>query len=126
MFGWLQQHPKQLNNFNVFMGAQRHNRANWFDSFPVDKILFQDAQPDSSSALLIDIAGGHGYDLEAFKYRFPDAPGKLILQELPSVIAEIKDLDKAIARMEYDFFTPQPIEGTFLCAPLSQPTYLSE
>lgn len=111
MFQWLQQYPKQLTNFNVFMGGQRNNRVDWFDLFPMEDILFQASQETNDDVLLIDIAGGKGHDLEAFRKRFPEASGKLILQDLPGVINEIQDLDGRIVRMKYDFFTPQPVIG---------------
>lgn len=111
MFQWLQQHPKQMNNFNVFMSGQRHNRVDWFDSFPVDEILLRGSSSNSQDVLLLDIAGGHGHDLETFKKRYPNAPGKLILQDLPPVIADIGHLEESIVRMDYDFFTSQPVIG---------------
>ena len=125
MFQWLQQHPKQMSNFNTFMGGQRHNRIDWFDSFPMDEIIFQGYQKASGAVLLIDIAGGRGYDLEAFKERFPDADGQLILQELPDVIDEVHELRGDIRPMKYDFFTPQPVNGKHHFRPNSSPLVLA-
>ena len=112
MFPWLIQHPAQLSNFNAFMGGQRHNRPQWFDAFPVAQLVFDGFKGDEKSPLLIDIAGGRGYDLGVFKARFPDHPGQLILQELPQTIAEISNLDPKIIVQEHDFFTPEPVKGT--------------
>ena len=111
MYEWLQHHPSQLSNFNNFMGGQRRNRVDWFDSFPVEEILIRGSHADSEGVLLIDIAGGRGHDIQGFVRRFPDASGKLVLQDLPAVIDEITDLDERILQMKYDFFTPQPIKG---------------
>lgn len=110
-FEWLQQHPKQLTDFNVFMAGQRNSRVDWFDAFPVQDVLFHGFQRNNDEVLLVDIAGGRGHDLEAFRKRFPDAFGKLILEDLPAAIDEIEDLDESILRMKYDFFTPQPVIG---------------
>ena len=98
------------------MTGQRHNRMDWFDAFPVEDILFQASQKSNDEILLIDIAGGRGHDLEAFRRRFPNASGKLILQEVPDVINDIQNLDESIVRMEYDFFTPQPVLGKWTLA----------
>ena len=113
MFQWLQQHPKQMSNFNTFMGGQRHNRVDWFNLFPIDDIMFRGCREDSNATLLIDIGGGRGYDLEEFKKCFPDAHGQLILQELPDVIDEIHELHADIHLTKHDFFTPQPIKGQY-------------
>ncbi|TVY40234.1 O-methyltransferase [Lachnellula subtilissima] len=62
-----------------------------------------------NSALLVDRSGGRGHDLEAFRNRFPDGKGRLVLQDLPPVIADIRELHADIVRQEYDFLTPQPV-----------------
>lgn len=66
--------------------------------------------------LLVDIGGERGHDLIHFRGRFPDAPGKLILKDLPSVINEVRcaqDLDAAgVVTVGYDFFAEmQPTHG---------------
>ena len=111
-FPWLIADPPMLTNFNNVMKGQRMNRKDWFDFFTVDVILLKDADGNNVCAtLLVDIAGGEGHDTEAFHKRFPTAPGKLILQDLPATINSIKPLDDAVVRMKYDFCTPQPIHG---------------
>lgn len=52
-----------------------------------------------------------GHDLAEFKQCFPNAPGRLILQDLLVVIEKIKDLDPVIVRMPCDFLTEQPVKG---------------
>lgn len=111
LFPYLIQHPKQLSNFNSFMGGQRQNRKNWYELFPMDQILFDGFKGGKEDALLLDIGGGRGHDLQEFRRKFPEAAGKLILQDLPEVIDDISDLNPEIVRMKYDFFTPQPIKG---------------
>ena len=61
---------------------------------------------------MVDIAGGIGGELGAFAARYPSAPGKLILQDLPETIANSKPtLSSAITPMAHDIFTPQPVIG---------------
>jgi len=110
MFPWLMQHPAKLTNFLNMLEGWREGRVFWYDFFPVDGLLYKDANTRPESTLLVDVAGGHGYDLQAFNDRFPGC-GPLVLQDLPPVIDDIKDLHPDIVRMEYDFFTPQPIKG---------------
>lgn len=50
----------------------------WFMFFPVEeKLLRKDP---------VDIGGGQGQDISAFRNAFPHLPGKFILQDLPVII----------------------------------------
>ena len=82
----------------------------WFEFYPVEEKLRND-RTRQADALLVDIGGGLSHDLMAFKARYPDLQGRLILQDLPAAIDDIKDLAPGIEAMKYDFFTPQPVEG---------------
>lgn len=115
-FAWLCQNPAALTRFNSFMEGQRADRPYWADWFPVrDRIL---NLPDMSAdrPLLVDLGGGRGHDLLEFRQRFPDAPGKLVLEDLPSVIDEVRGAqDRNAGKIDavpYDFFaTQQPVLG---------------
>ena len=109
-FDWLKQNPKQQAAFNSVVGVSRAWNGEWFDYFPVEDKFSKD-QTSSANALLIDIGGGHGHDLMAFKAKYPNLPGRFILQELPEVIDYIKDPAPGIEAMKYDFFMPQPVHG---------------
>ena len=74
--------------------------------------MLRGVKEDDDAVLIIDVAGGHGHDLESFRRRFPDAKGRMILQDLPVVIRDVQNLDPRIERMEHDMFLPQPIKGT--------------
>ncbi|KAK4691124.1 hypothetical protein P7C71_g5810, partial [Lecanoromycetidae sp. Uapishka_2] len=110
LFPWLIQRPAKLTNFLNMLEGWREGRVFWYDFFPVEELLFKDFKKGEDSALLVDVAGGHGYDLQAFANRFPGR-GPLVLQDLPPVIDDIKELHPDVARMKYDFTTPQPIKG---------------
>ena len=112
MFPWLMQYPAKLTSFLTMLGGWRIGRAQWFEIFPTEKLLFEGAKVEiDGSTLLVDVAGGHGYEIQAFKDHFPKHTGRLVLQDQPSVLDDIKDLHPEIVRMEYDFFTEQPIKG---------------
>ncbi|KAI0193852.1 S-adenosyl-L-methionine-dependent methyltransferase [Astrocystis sublimbata] len=111
MFPWLIKDPSMMMNFNAFMTGQRVDRKQWFDFFDVDQILLKDAHRDTDATLLIDIAGGEGHDVAEFHRRYPDAPGRLILQDLPPVIDSIQDLIPKVERQKHDFFQEQPVKG---------------
>jgi hypothetical protein len=44
--------------------------------------------------------------------KYPQVPGRLVVQDRPSVIDGIEQLDPSIERMKYDFHTEQPLKGT--------------
>ncbi|KAL4750725.1 S-adenosyl-L-methionine-dependent methyltransferase [Aspergillus terricola var. indicus] len=92
------------------MTATEQNGADyWFDVYPVRETL---TSPDSDRVLLVDIGGGVGHTLAALKRRFPDLSGRLILEDLPQVIDDIKEpLSDNISAIKYDMFEPQPIRG---------------
>lgn len=115
-FSWLCENPAALTRFNAFMEGQRADRPHWADWFPIPDQILASAHKGSDGPLLVDIGGGRGHDLLGFKQRFPEAPGKLVLEDLPTVIEEARsalDLeDNGIDAVGYDFFAQeQPIKG---------------
>ncbi|KAI1502985.1 sterigmatocystin 8-O-methyltransferase [Biscogniauxia marginata] len=103
--------PEVMTNFNIFMTGVRGSRPSWVEWWPVEAQIFQGAAEDDASVLLVDVAGGRGHDVQAFKDKFPNQKGRIVLEDLPVVIDDIKQLDGDIERVKYDFFTPQPILG---------------
>ena len=67
----------------------------------------------SDGKLLVDVAGGRGHDIDAFRRKFPDisTPGRLVVEDLPQVIGDIHDLDSFIERVGFDLFDSQPVKG---------------
>ncbi|MCJ1311746.1 hypothetical protein MMC25_005419 [Agyrium rufum] len=95
--------------FNVVMGISRMNRGEeWFEFYLVQEKLQVQA---ASKPLLVDVGGGLGHDLVALRKNHPSLHGKLIVQDLPVVINEAKDLPQGIEAMAHNFFTTQPVKG---------------
>ena len=112
MFPWLiNNNPDLMHHFSNFMAGQQAQRGDWFNRLDVKSLMLNGANSGSDATLIVDVGGGEGHDIQAFHRAFPDAPGKLVLQDLPPVINNIKQLDQAIDKMAYDFFTTQPIKG---------------
>ncbi|KAF2642009.1 S-adenosyl-L-methionine-dependent methyltransferase [Massarina eburnea CBS 473.64] len=111
MFQYLIKNPKIMTNFNAFMAGSLEERLDWFNTWDAQSIIINGAKKDHEAVLLVDVAGGEGHDVQAFGRAFPDAPGKLVLEDLPPVIDNIKALDSKIVRQPHDFFTEQPIKG---------------
>ena len=64
-----------------------------------------------NDVLLVDVGGGRGHDLEALRARHPNLRGRLVLQDLPDTLKEVSEMENCFETCEYDFFTPQPIQG---------------
>ncbi|OQE34338.1 hypothetical protein PENCOP_c021G07791 [Penicillium coprophilum] len=111
IFSWVNDlgYGKHLNDY---LGGYNLGRPWWIDPsvYPVKERLIDGADISPDAPFLVDIGGNVGHDLERFRSRFPNTPGRLILQDLPLMIRQIKDLDPAILRMEYDFHDEQPIK----------------
>ncbi|KAJ5678266.1 uncharacterized protein N7477_003899 [Penicillium maclennaniae] len=88
-FDILGTHPYYGQAFNTVMSMSFRRRGkDWFEFFPVEERLRVSRRSDT---LIVDVGGGQGEDLKKFQEHFPDLPGKLILQDLPSVIEGVTD-----------------------------------
>ncbi|KAF5548953.1 O-methyltransferase [Fusarium mexicanum] len=98
---------------NNHMGGYRQGRLPWMHPsiYPVEETLFPGSDESPEAPLLVDVAGGLGHDIHEFKKFYPNHPGKLILQDLPVVINDVKDIDASIELMPHDFLTEQPVKG---------------
>ncbi|KAK3324858.1 O-methyltransferase [Apodospora peruviana] len=111
-FDWWAQDPARSANFNTFMSGTGGGRKNhWTNWFPVETHLLQDACLSENDALLVDVGGGRGHDLDTFIKRFPDAKGRFILEDLPSVIDDYRHENPRIEPVGHSFFDVQPVKG---------------
>ncbi|KAI0411727.1 sterigmatocystin 8-O-methyltransferase [Xylaria grammica] len=100
--------PWAMKDFNTFMGSTIGARQIWVDWYPIEERLIYGSDPDT--ALLVDIGGGWGHDILAFHHKYPHK-GKLILQDLPEVLKNKRDLPPGVEVIGYDFFFEQPVKG---------------
>ena len=112
LFAWLGDHPEALTAFTNHLNAFTDGRASWVDTYPAQDRLLPGAE--SSGPMLVDVGGGIGRDVMHFHRKFPQAPGRLFVQDLPETIVKASpgQGDSAIEMQGHDFFTPQPIKGS--------------
>lgn len=120
-FGYLHQNPEKLKDFETFLSANGGTRKYWIEWFPIESEILSDIHHGSAEKnenedgapppLVVDVGGNKGHDLERFLARFPQAKGRLVLQDLQSTIDNIQDLSPGIQAMPHDFFDPQPVKG---------------
>ncbi|RDW64441.1 uncharacterized protein DSM5745_09852 [Aspergillus mulundensis] len=115
-FEFLKDHPTYGEEFNNHMTAYHQGRPSWMDEgfYPVPS-LTEGLNLGPEDVLLVDVGGNVGHDLTEFRRKWPNIPGRLILQDLPAVIAQAKwqneATQKAIEPMGHDFFSEQPVKG---------------
>ncbi|CAI7587044.1 unnamed protein product [Penicillium glandicola] len=111
-FEYMKANPETSSQFNNHMSVYRQGRPKWMDvGFYDVPSLFPNVTQDD--VLLVDVGGGIGHDISDFRRKWPDAPGRLVLQDVADVLAQAKsgNLHSSIETMEHDFFTEQPIKG---------------
>lgn len=112
-FEFLKQRPEAAAQFNNHMSAYHQGRPSWMDVGFYDVPGLINVDIGEQDALLVDMGGSVGHDLSEFRRKWPQASGRLVLQDLPEVVAQAKtmSLHPSIELMEHDFFTEQPVKG---------------
>ncbi|KAJ5835419.1 Winged helix-turn-helix transcription repressor DNA-binding [Penicillium robsamsonii] len=112
-FGHVQQEPITAKQFNEHMSVYAQGRARWMDHgfYPVQEKLVDGVTIGDDDVLLVDVGGSFGHDLSDFRRKWPGAPGRLVLQDLPEVVVSVNNLHPSIDVTGHDFFTEQPVKG---------------
>lgn len=111
IFGLLENNAEQKQAFDDYMAARRvDDMPQWFDIYPAAEKV-KDARTELGAILMVDVGGGPGQEIARFKEKYPELPGKFILQDLPLTLNRVEKLPDGVEAMEYDFFTPQPVKG---------------
>ncbi|KAL9043298.1 MAG: hypothetical protein Q9214_003509, partial [Letrouitia sp. 1 TL-2023] len=99
--------------FNTWMSAPELRLPAWIECFLVHDQLLRPNDLNQDEILLVNVVGGIGQDLKAFQGRYPDAKGRLLLQDMVKVVAQaVKDgLPDGIEAMAINLFAPQPVQG---------------
>jgi hypothetical protein len=95
------------------MQAYGMGRTAWTDLefYSIQQNLIDGFDSSAESVMLVDIGGSIGHDLEDVLHKYPQIPGRLILQDLPMVLENARQLNPRIEKMEHDFNQEQPVKG---------------
>lgn len=116
IFEWFtQSRPDVFQRFHAYIHSIREHRPKWTDMYPAGERLATGLQLEGDASALVDVGGSMGQLLDEFRTDVPEYTGRLILQDLSSVIEMAKaqplPLDKRIELQSHDFFTAQPVRG---------------
>lgn len=78
--------------------------------YPFEAELSKLATTDDT-VLVVDVGGGLGHATRQIKKLIGDVKGRLVLQDQPQVIEDIKEDLGSIEKMPHNFFSPNPIKG---------------
>jgi hypothetical protein len=96
-----------------YMAGRRKGGIRWVDVFQPESLL-PTARTGEEDVLLVDVGGNQGHDLKMFQEHRGKLPGRLILQDLPQAVKKHEEPPEGIEVMAYDFFTTQPIKGSYI------------
>ncbi|KAJ5832285.1 hypothetical protein N7474_000596 [Penicillium riverlandense] len=108
-FEWLAKNKHHQTLFNSYMSSRREGKPAWFDVYSVERLLDGAICSCPEAVFLVDIGGNQGHDLSKFHMRYPEVPGRLILQDLPKIVSGAQK-HPSIETMGYSFLDPQPIK----------------
>ena len=105
-------YPEHRRDLDEYLSVRRKGLNQWHEMFPMASILGLNLKCDPEAVLFVDVGGGKGHEATSLRQAHPDIPGRLILQDLPSMIERVRaNPPEGIELMPYDFFTLQPVKG---------------
>ncbi|KAK8133094.1 hypothetical protein PG999_001267 [Apiospora kogelbergensis] len=114
-FSWLVERPELFEAFHLYIHALRQHRPSWTSMYPAQARLVEGLKLDGDASAFVDVGGSVGQILQDFRAEVPQYTGRLVLQELPEVVAAATaksvGADGRIELQAHDFFTPQPVRG---------------
>lgn len=111
-FDWLSQHPEHYIPFQKMMTSLEGSE--WTEGFELldseaKQIISTPIKP-SEKVFFVDVGGGHGHQSVLLGQKYPNLLGRLVLQDLPSVVGDLSPIE-GVTIQPYNFFEKQPIVG---------------
>ncbi|KAI1377949.1 O-methyl transferase B [Hypoxylon crocopeplum] len=100
--------PGAMDDFHTYMALRRQTDLSWLTVYPVREETAGLTDPERP--LYVNIGGGIGHQCAQFREKYPDIPGRVILQDLPDTVARALPTP-GVENMAYDFFQAQPVRG---------------
>lgn len=137
-FEWLAERPKHQQMFDSYMSSRRQGKKEWFEVYPYYERLLSHlpkwqsgemSNKQEQEVFIVDVGGNKGHNLQRLVENNQKGslmgningsqtleelglPGRLVLQDLPAIIAKAPHIE-GVEQMAYSFFDPQPVKGGF-------------
>ena len=95
------------------MSTFNEGHKDWTEVYPVEERIGSDADTSPDAVLMVDVGGGYGHQTVKLKRKFPNLPGRFVVQDLLALPPE-KTRVNDVEYMEHDFMTEQPVKGTYV------------
>lgn len=97
-----------FQNFHTWLAAS--HEAHWLDWFPLKENVIEGLDRNEQAVTVVDVGGSLGHELLEIKKKYPELPGRLVLEDLPEIIKGVPETNVFEPTM-HDFFTPQPVKS---------------
>ena len=103
--------PESAKAIGIIMAAIGVPKIYRIESvYPIRERLVKGFDESLQDALFVDIGSGNGHVVVGLQSAMPDLPGRLVAQDLPTVIRAASTPPPGVEMQAYDFFTEQPIK----------------
>ncbi|GAB1212356.1 hypothetical protein ATERTT37_001494 [Aspergillus terreus] len=99
--------PKYGAMFDWHMQMQRAALTDWAR---IATMMKERGAARDDEVVFVDIGGGNGHECLRLQAAYPELTGKLVLQDLPEVIARAPEIP-GVENMACDIFKPQPVQA---------------
>lgn len=111
-YEYLAENPWALKLAQAHMRIHREGSPVFFDALDFEKRFGRDTT--SSTVLFVDVGGSTGAQSLILRQRYPNLPGRVLIQDRPEVVEQAKAQLPSSVKVEaevHNIFTPQPIKG---------------
>ena len=114
VFDWEKAEKREdlLKSYHNFMSLPRPTE--WFDVFPMHNAGSLIA---ADKPVFVDVGGSTGHQCRRLLAKYPELKGRVVLEDLPQVIAVAQPID-GVEQIGCDIFKGQPVQGSLLSLPL--------
>ncbi|KAL9090814.1 MAG: hypothetical protein Q9159_001755 [Coniocarpon cinnabarinum] len=111
LYDFLGANPERSEQFFGMVTGYAATRQKWTDVYSTNSLLEPHASTaPSSEVAFVDVGGGNGHDIVELLAKHPSLASRLVLQDLPDVLAT-SDVPDGVGKVAHDFFTPQPLRN---------------
>lgn len=89
------------------MAARRMGMPTWLSVYPIEKEV---VAWDPEAPVFVDVGGGIGHQCAELKAKYPNLPGRVVLEDLPHCINTALPTP-GVENLVQNFFEPQAIKG---------------